>query len=79
MINAHHAFQFPVRLMQEPDAARYLGISASKLATLKIPRRVSGRNRLYDIHDLDAYASNLPYEGEEEGENECDIIFGLSG
>lgn len=54
-------YQFPPRLMQAKAAAHYLGVSASKLRTLGIPVRVSGANRLYDIHDLNAYADQLSY------------------
>lgn len=66
------------RLMQAPAAARYLGISETKLRGLPIPRRVSGGNRLYDRHDLDAYADGLPYEGDRAGENTCDAAFGVA-
>ncbi|WP_068115285.1 helix-turn-helix transcriptional regulator [Tropicimonas marinistellae] len=74
------AFLLP-RLMKAPSAAAYLGMSESKLLTLPIPRKVDGRNRLYDRYDLDAYADSLPTEGETEGNegNGCDDIFGVSG
>lgn len=67
------------RLMPAPVAAAYLGISTSKLATLPIPRKVHGGNRAYDRYDLDAYASDLPYEGdiEAKGEESCDTLFGV--
>ncbi|MGK7653196.1 DNA-binding protein [Roseovarius sp. B08] len=49
--------------MPAPVAARYIGVSESTLRTLDIPRRELGSKRLYDRFDLDAYASDLPYEG----------------
>lgn len=67
------AFLLP-RLMKAPDAAAYLGISASKLRGLPIRRKVDGGNLLYDRLDLDAYASSLPYEG-DSGFNSCDEVF----
>lgn len=78
-------FHFAPRLMQAKAAAHYLGVSASKLRTLDIPVKVCGRNKLYDILDLDAYADALPYvEGdvstrdadEAFGKNTCDEVFG---
>lgn len=54
---------FPPRLMPAPQAAHYLGVSTSKLASLPIPRKVEGGKRLYDRRDLDTYADALPYEG----------------
>jgi hypothetical protein len=65
------------RAMQESAAAAYVGVSPSKLRTLPIPRRISGANRLYDRHDLDAWVDGLPYEGESDQENSCDAAFGL--
>lgn len=58
-------FHFTPRLMKTEAAAHYLGISASKLRSLDLPRRMSGANRLYDVHDLDSYVNDLPYEGEQ--------------
>lgn len=63
------------RLLPTSSAAHYLGISPSKLRTLKIPRKQSGGNRLYDRHDLDMWADDLPYET-NESENTCDTVFG---
>lgn len=64
-------------LFGQADAARYLGISETKLRELAIPRRVLGARRLYDRRDLDAFADALPYEGEGEPEgNTCDAAFG---
>jgi hypothetical protein len=65
---------FPPRLLPTPEAAAYLGVSATKLRDLPIPRKVLDGKRLYDRLDLDAYASALPTEG--EGENTCDGAFG---
>lgn len=65
------------RLLPEPEAAAYLGVSASTLRTLGIPRRILGGKRLYDRSDLDSYASNLPYEDEDDdGVAACDRAFG---
>ena len=63
-------------LLSEPDAALWLGISASTLRGLGIPRRVLGRRRLYDVRDLIAYRDGLPYEGDEATaeSNTCDAI-----
>ena len=66
----------PRRLYRASPAAVYLGISATKLRTLNIPRRVIDKIPLYDVRDLDAYVDGLPYEGESEGENSCDAVFG---
>lgn len=65
---------FVPRLMPAPEAAHYLGVSASKLRQLGIPRRVLDGKRLYDRIDLDAYASDLPVEG-KEAVNTCDAVF----
>lgn len=54
---------FAPRLMPAPQAAHYLGVSASTLRGLGLPRRELGTKRLYDRRDLDAYADALPYEG----------------
>ena len=69
------ALEFVPRLLPAPEAARYLGVSESTLRTLGIARRVLGSKRLYDRLALDAYASDLPTEGESE-ENSCDGKFG---
>lgn len=63
------------RLLKISQAAVYLGISPSKLITLPIPRRMAGKNRLYDRLDLDEWADNLPYE-QNNGTNTCDEVFG---
>ena len=67
--------EFPPRLMPAPVAARYIGVSESMLRGLSLPRRELGGKRVYDKHDLDAYADNLPYEGGNDGENLCDGVF----
>lgn len=68
---------FTPRLMPAPEAAHYLGVSASTLRTLALPRRMLGAKRLYDVMDLDAYASALPVEGDGAiEENTCDAKFG---
>ena len=64
---------FAPRLLAAPEAATYLGVSATTLRTLPIQRRKLGAKRLYDRHDLDAYASDLPTE---EMGNTCDQLFG---
>lgn len=73
-------FAFAPRLMPAPAAAHYLGISASKLRGLSIPRRISQGNRLYDIRDLDNWADNLPIEGEQEWheQQQADLAFGVA-
>lgn len=67
---------FAPRLMPAPQAAHYIGVSQSKLRTLGLPRRELDGKRVYDKADLDAYADNLPYEGQED--NTCDGLFGGS-
>ena len=69
---------FAPRLLPAPEAAHYLGVSTSTLRTLNIPRRQLGAKRLYDRLDLDAFASELPTEGEVSGDSECDSLFGVS-
>ncbi|HAR50395.1 MAG: helix-turn-helix domain-containing protein [Rhodobacteraceae bacterium] len=56
---------FTPRLMAARAAAKFLGISESKLRTLAIPRKTFGGNVVWDRADLDAYADSLPYEGGE--------------
>ena len=64
-------------LLGTADAARYLGISATTLRGLELRRRVLGGRRLYDRRDLDAFANELPYEGDTKREgNTCDAVFG---
>ena len=65
---------FVPRLMPCPEAAAYLGVSATTLRQLPIPRRALGAKRLYDKADLDAYADSLPYDGGSG--NTCDELFG---
>lgn len=65
---------FRPRLLSASEAAAYLGLSATTLRGLPIPRRMHNTRRLYDIRDLDAYADDLPYEGENR-RNTCDEIF----
>lgn len=70
-----HTTHFVPRLMPAPAAAAYLGVSESTLRTLELPRKMLGAKRLYDVIDLDAYASSLPTEGETGSEaNTCDEI-----
>lgn len=68
--------EFAPRLMPAPQAAHYLGVSESTLRALDIPRKALGSKRLYDKHDLDAFADSLFAEGEGEV-NTCDAAFGL--
>lgn len=69
---------FAPRLFPAPQAAHYLGVSVSKLATLSIQRRVLGGKRVYDRNDLDAFADDLPYEVVEKqpikGKDICDDL-----
>jgi hypothetical protein len=70
---------FPPRLLAAPEAAQYIGVSPSTLRTLGLPRRILGGKRLYDRFDLDAFASALPVEGEQDsGVNSCDQAFGIT-
>lgn len=68
---------FAPRLMPAPQAAHYIGVSTSKLATLPIPRKVLDGKRLYDRIDLDAYADSLSPAGDEA--QKCDQIDQLFG
>ncbi|MBN8294525.1 DNA-binding protein [Rhodobacter sp. NTK016B] len=80
-MTARAGITFVPRLLPAPEAAAYLGVSASKLATLNIPRKELGAKRLYDRLDLDAYASELPYEGDSQGDEDaaaCDRAFGIT-
>ena len=61
------------RGLSEPEAALYVGLSASKFRELVrtgiMPRpRLIGRRRVWDIDDLDAAFKALPVEGGEECE-----------
>jgi hypothetical protein len=73
-------FAFAPRLMQEPAAAHYIGVSPSKLRSLGIRRKTSDANRLYDIRDLDAWADALEYEGTHECHEtqDADRAFGIA-
>lgn len=67
------------RLLGATDAAAYLGVSETTLRGLGLPRRILGGRRLYDRLALDAFASDLPIEGDPT-ESEVDICnrhFGL--
>lgn len=70
---------FAPRLLGAAEAASYLGVSATTLRGLPIPRRVLGGRKLFDRLDLDRYASDLPYEGEATEVDECDRLFGVAG
>ena len=76
------SYAFAPRTMQAPAAAYYLGISESKLKKLPIRRRISDGNRLYDIRDLDTWADNLPFDGEDQYQdldhNTADLAFGIA-
>ena len=63
------------RLMQQKDAARYLGVSPSTLRKLGIPRKILGDLRLYERADLDGFADGLDYEGTECRKNTADDAF----
>lgn len=72
--------QIQPRLLGEAEAARYLGVSQTTLRGLGLPRRALGARRLYDILDLDAWASALPYEHQDgpagQDQARCDAAFG---
>jgi hypothetical protein len=70
------ALTYPPRLLGATDAAAYLGISQTTLRGLPIPQRQLGGRVLWDRLDLDAYASELPYKGDDQGGNSCDAAFG---
>lgn len=67
---------FAPRLLGAAEAAAYLGVSETTLRGLAIPRRLLGGRKLYDRLALDAYASELPTEGESEEVNTCAGKFG---
>lgn len=71
------AASYPPRLLPAPAAARYLGVSETKLRELGLARRILHGKRLYHIADLDAFADSLPIEGEEEGST-CRNVFGVA-
>lgn len=73
------------RLLGAPQAAAYLGISATNLRGLGLPVVLLGTRRLYDRIDLDAYADNLPRDGGENAGsgagrevNTCDGVWGTA-
>ena len=70
---------YPPVLLSVTAAAAYLGRSATSLRELPIPRKRDGDRVFYHRADLDAYAADLPYEGDSAGEVECDKAFGLRG
>ncbi|AZB54755.1 DNA-binding protein [Cereibacter sphaeroides] len=76
MSKANANIAFAPRLLPAPQAAAYLGVSATTLRNLPIPRKVLGGKRLYDRLELEAYADSLTTEGEERG-NSCDGAFGI--
>jgi len=75
-MTARASIAFTPRLLPAPQAAAYLGVSPTTLRGLAIPRRVLGGKRLYDRLDLDAFASDLPTEGEDAAPNSCDAAWG---
>lgn len=75
-MSARAEIAFAPRLLGATEAAAYLGVSATTLRTLDLPRRVMGGRRLFDRLDLDAYASALPYEGDEPEVDTCAGKFG---
>lgn len=79
-MTARAAITYQPRLLGEAEAASYLGISATTLRGLGIPRRTLGARRLFDRLDLDAFAGGLPYEGDsrtDEDASEWDKAFGI--
>lgn len=59
-----HPMSSTPRLLPAPQAAYYLGISPSKLATLSLPRKKLDGKLLYDRIELDAFADSLATVGE---------------
>lgn len=79
-MGARAAISFAPRLMRSTEAAAYLGISPSRLATLDIPHKQDGRCRLYERADLDDYADGIPYaDASKEEADTCDALFGVRG
>lgn len=71
---------FTPRLMQADQAAHYLGVSVTYLRSLDLQRKRLGSKRLYDVLELDDFASSLPNDriddnGAQAG---CDRAFGCS-
>ncbi len=75
-MTARASIAFAPRLLPAPAAAAYLGVSPTTLRGLSIPRRMLGGKRLYDRLDLDAFASDLPTEGEDDKPDSCDAAWG---
>ncbi|EGJ20540.1 hypothetical protein RSWS8N_00640 [Cereibacter sphaeroides WS8N] len=76
-MSAKSSLTFAPRLLPAPQAAAYLGVSATTLRGLPIPRKVLGGKRLYDRLELEAYADSLTTEGEAKA-NSCDGAFGIT-
>ncbi|MFG6083889.1 helix-turn-helix domain-containing protein [Paracoccus litorisediminis] len=73
-----HDLTFAPYMLSANDAAAYLGISETTLRGLPIPRKCHGSRRLYLRADLEAYAKDLPYEGDQIDSQErecCDNLF----
>lgn len=64
-MTARPAIPYVPRLFGAADAAQYLSLSQTTLRTLDIPRKQKGGRYFYDRMDLDAWANDLPYEGDE--------------
>lgn len=76
---ARASLTYAPRLLPTPQAAAYLGVSATKLLDLPIRPKQLGGKVVYDRLDLDAYADALLYQGDKpegEGRNSCDEVFG---
>lgn len=74
------AYYAPI-LMGVADAALYIGVSQTTLRSLPIPKKRLGARVLYHRFDLEAYAAEMNYDGEQietlEGDREeCDKLFG---
>lgn len=69
---------FTPRLMQADQAAHYLGVSVTYLRNLELQRKKLGSKRLYDVMELDDFASSLPNDGIDDNgaQAECDKAFG---
>ena len=62
---------YPQALFGAKDAARYLGISETKLRSLGLPRKVLDGRKLYHKPVLDEYIDRLP---DDVTENTADAI-----
>jgi excisionase family DNA binding protein len=85
-MTARPALPWPPALLSEPQAAAYIGVSATTLRGMvergdaPAPVRV-GIRRLYRRIDLDAWVASLPSEGEAAAEAEscaADRAFGCA-